>query len=534
MMPRRTWKLLTTIQSLLKQTAKAGILFVVAPKVANAAQTGGDVGTQTEPEPGIDIGPPTASPPRRGVLARIEDRTGLLAKLGPVARHPVPPNTGWMYVFGSATLIAFLIQVATGIALALSYVPSAAHAYDTLQFITHKAPLGHLLRGMHYFGASAMVLFIGVHLLRVYLTGAYKFPREASWLTGVALLICTMLMGFTGQLLRWDQNAIWSAVVAADQAARMPYIGGWLAHFTIGGDTVSGVTLSRFFAAHVFFIPAILFAIVGLHLFLVLRNGISEPPGAGLIVDPRTYRRNYNQLLKEHGVPFWPDAAWRDAVFGLALVAGVIALAHWVGPPELTKPPDPALIDAMPRPDWYLLWYFAVLALLPHGGEAYVIVLGPLTFFTVLILLPFFFNKGERSPRRRPWAVAFSVLAVLIIAVFWIQARQAPWSPRFNAQPVPLAMAGSSSPQASEGLHLFNVKGCLYCHRISGYGGIRGPDLTYVGDRLTSQQLIIRMMNGGYNMPSYSNILKPDQIDALMAFLQSRTTVPQSASAPAF
>jgi len=452
----------------------------------------------------------------------VDDRTGIAETLGPMARHLVPPDARWWYVFGSATLCAFMIQVVSGVALAFSYIPSASEAYSTLQFISHEAAFGHFMRGLHYFGASAMVLMVGLHMAQVFLFGSYKFPREMNWMTGVLLLGFTLIMGFTGQLLRWDQNAVWSVVVAAEQAGRVPLIGGWLARFTLGGDSVGGATLTRFFAIHVFIMPALIFAFVGLHLWLVLRHGISEPPKPGKPVDPRTYRREYNELLKKTGRPFWPDAAWRDVVFAVAMIVVIAALGLIFGAPQLGKPPDPSLIAASPRPDWYLLWYFAVLALLPHGTEKYFMVFGPLLVGLLLILLPFISNRGERSPRRRPWAVAAVLMTVVMIATLWVAGAKSSWSPNFNAEALPAKVVVATSGPVFEGARLLHSKGCLNCHLIESYGGRRGPPLTEIGSKLSPAQMILRISNGGVNMPAYAANLTPAEMDALVAFLESR------------
>lgn len=452
----------------------------------------------------------------------LEDRFGLGALISPMLRHPVPKQAGWWYVFGSVTLTAFLIQVVTGVALAFSYIPSASQAHDTLHFITEEAPFGSFLRGMHFYGASAMVLMIGIHAVQVFLFGAYKFPREMNWVTGVVLLGLTLLMGFTGQLLRWDQTAVWSVIVAAEQAGRTPLIGDWLARFTLGGGTVGGATLSRFFAIHVFIVPALIFAFIGLHVWLVLRHGVSEPPKAGHPVDPRTYRQQYEELLKKAGHPFWPNAAWRDVVAILATVAGIALLALLKGAPELGKAPDPSIIEADPRPDWYLLWYFALLALLPNEIEKYFMVFAPLLAGVVLLVLPLAFNKGERSPRRRPWAVGSILLIVTMIGAFWVAGLKSNWSPNFQTQPLPPEAVGVASGPVADGAKVFYTKGCLNCHLIGPYGGRRGPDLTTVAARLLPEQIIIRIANGGGNMPAYADNLTPRQMDDLVAFLKTR------------
>lgn len=457
------------------------------------------------------------------ILDWIDDRTGLVRVTRTVMAHPVPRGATWWYVFGSATLLAFIIQVITGIVLAAMYVPAPDTAYRSLEFITHEAPFGSFVRGLHSWSATAMVVLIGVHLIQVFLFAAYKYPREVNWMTGVVLLALTLAMAFTGQILRWDNNGVWTTIVIIKMVGRVPVIGEPAARFIESGDIVSAATLSHFFTYHVFVIPALIFATVGIHLYLVIKNGISEPPQAGRPVDPKTYRAWYHDLLRREGVPFFPDAIWRDAVFALLVVIVLVGLALIVGPPELAGPPSPAILDTVPRPDWYFLWLFASLALLPPGVEFVILIGGSVLVFVMLFLLPLVSNRGERSIKTRPWAPVAVLVIVTMIAATTVKGFVAPWSPDFSTEPLPPTLVGATTAQEALGGQLFHAKGCQYCHTIAaGYGGKRGPDLTYIGDRLSANELTWRIANGGINMPAFAGTLTPEEMDALVAFLSSR------------
>ena len=466
----------------------------------------------------------------RRIYGWLDDRLGITSAILPVIQHPVPRGVNWWYVLGSATLVAFIVQVVTGVALAFAYIPAPNSAYDALKFITNQATLGYIVRGIHYWGASAMVILIFAHVIRVFLTGSFKFPRELNWLTGVGLLFLTLGMAFSGQLLRWDQDAYWAVVVGAEQAGRTPLIGRWLAEILVAGQTVGGATLTRFYATHVFLFPALMFMLIGAHLYLVVRHGISEPPVPGHVVERSTYQRWYHDLIERDGIPFWPDAAWRDVIFALAVGSVVVILAVVVGPKPLGPIADPTVVHADPRPDWYFLWYFAVLAMIPPSIENWVIIGFPLVVAILFLILPFIAPFGERSPRRRPWAVGIVIISLVAVGVLVREGDLSPWSPNFNPQPLPAQVVQALPADARQGATLFDQKGCHNCHTIAGTGGLRGPNLTTVGSRLSTDQLTWRIINGGYNMPAYSDTLTPAQVNQLVAFLSSLK--PQTAGSP--
>jgi len=191
------------------------------------------------------------------------------------------PKVNWLYTLGSASLFVAVNQMITGILLTIYYVPTPDHAYDSVQYITNQVPAGWLIRGLHHWGASAMVILVFLHMIRVIYYGAYKYPREVTWFTGVFLLLITIGFGFTGYLLPWDQKAYWATTVGTKIVSTPPFIGEFLLRIVRGGQELSAVTLTRFFGVHVWILPALLLLLVGIHMYLVIKIGISAVPKRG-------------------------------------------------------------------------------------------------------------------------------------------------------------------------------------------------------------------------------------------------------------
>ncbi len=207
----------------------------------------------------------------------LDERLGLKTIYDTVLDRKVP-KVNWWFTLGSASLFLFLLQGITGIMLTVYYVPTPDHAYDSIQYIMIGVAFGWLIRGIHHWGASLMVLIVFFHMLRTYFFGAYKYPREFTWVTGVLLLFLTLGMGFTGYLLPWDQRAYWATTVGTSIAGTVPFIGNFINQVLRGGSDLSAVTLARFFSVHIWWFPALIAGLIGVHLYMVIRLGISSVP----------------------------------------------------------------------------------------------------------------------------------------------------------------------------------------------------------------------------------------------------------------
>ena len=445
--------------------------------------------------------------------------------IGAIMEHPVPRQAAsWAYVFGSAALIVFILQIVTGILLALLYVPSAGEAWNSLQILNHQVALGWFIRALHGWGSNFMVAIVLVHMAQVFLFGAYKFPRELTWVVGILLLLLTLGMAFTGQVLRFDQDAYWGLGIGASISSRIPVLGPWIVNLLLGGPIIAGATLSRFFALHVFAIPGLLIAFVGVHLLLVLKLGINEWPMPGRIVRRATYIQDYHELTKKEGVPFVPNAVWKDIFFsGFILLAIAVCAVHF-GPFGPGGQPDPTIIQTAPRPDFFFLWLYALLSFLPPAAETPILLIGPAIGIVILLVLPFVAGEGEKSWKRRPIAVLTILLVAVSLGTLTHLAEHTPWSPVMDAwssQPIPPQYLQGRTALERHGALVFQAKQCHNCHSLDEKGGQRGPALDSVALRLTEDQLIRQVIQGGGNMPAYGKNLSPAETTALVAFLET-------------
>jgi len=439
--------------------------------------------------------------------------------------HPVPKNTAsWAYVFGSASLTVMILQFVTGICLAFVYVPAADGAWNSLQTLNHQQAFGWFIRALHGWGSNFMVALVIIHMVQVFLFGAFKYPRELTWIVGVFLLLMTLGMAFTGQVLRFDQDAYWGLGIGASVMGRMPLVGPKLVHLMLGGPIIAGETLSRFFAIHVFIIPSMLMAFVGVHLLMVLKLGINEWPVPGRIVKRETYLKEYHELTQKNGVRFFPDAFRKDLIFSGLIIIALVLCAAIAGPIGPKGQPDPTVVQAIPRPDFFFLWSFAALALLPAKLETPLLIVGPVIGIGLLLALPLISGTGEKSWLRRPIAVIAILLTLVSLTALTQLGTYSPWSPVMDAwssTPVPPRLLESRSALERQGAVVFQAMQCRNCHSLGGEGGQRGPALDAVATRLTEDQLIRQVLQGRGNMPAYGKNLSPAETTALVAFLKT-------------
>ena len=452
-------------------------------------------------------------------------RLQLAAPIREISEHPVPRSTAsWFYVFGSAALVVFILQIVTGIMLALVYVPSAGEAWSSLQTLNHDVTFGWFIRALHGWGSNFMISIVLIHMVQVFLFGAYKFPRELTWIVGVFLLLMTLGMAFSGQVLRFDQDAYWGLGIGASIASHVPFLGPAIVKVMLGGPIIAGATLSRFFALHVFVIPGMLIGFLCLHLLMVLKLGINEWPMPGRLVKRATYEKEYHELTKKDGAPFVPYAVWKDLFFAAFILLAVAACAAYFGPFGPTGRPDPTIIQTAPKPDYFFLWLYALLSLLPPSLETPALLVGPVVAIAALLLVPFLSGEGEKSWRRRPIAVLTVLLIAIILGTFTHLASFTPWSPHMNAwsgDPVPQEFLHGRTALQRQGALVFQGKQCRNCHALGELGGQRGPALDTVAVRLTEDQLIRQVIQGGGNMPAYGKNLSPAETTALVAFLET-------------
>ena len=447
------------------------------------------------------------------------------AEIRETAGHRVPRETAsWFYVFGSAALTCFILQIVTGILLALIYVPSAGEAWNSLQILNHGISLGWFIRGLHGWGSNFMVAIVLIHMVQVFLFGAYKFPRELTWMVGVCLLLMTLAMAFSGQVLRFDQDAYWGLGIGASIASRVPVIGPWAVNLMLGGPIIAGPTLSRFFAVHVFLVPGLLITLIGVHLLMVLKLGVNEWPMPGRIVRRATYIQEYHELTHKAGVPFVPYAVWKDVFFSGFILLSIAACAVLLGPFGPSGQPDPTIIQTAPRPDFFFLWLYAVLSFLPPSAETPILMIGPVIGIVALLLLPFIAGEGEKSWKRRPIAVLTILLVAVMLGSLTQLGLHTPWSPimdAWSAVPIPPEYLRGRTALERRGALVFQAKQCRNCHSLDNMGGKRGPALDRVALRLTQDQLIRQVIQGGGNMPAYGKNLSPAEATALVSFLET-------------
>jgi ubiquinol-cytochrome c reductase cytochrome b subunit len=406
---------------------------------------------------------------RARIFAWIDARTGAAAARRVLLDEPLPQGTGWFFTLGSMLLALLTVQILTGAFLTLYYAPTPDHAYDSIRFIMTTVS-GRLVRGLHHFGASFMVVALVLHMLRVIAFGSYKPPREMTWLSGLALLGIVLAFALTGYLLPWDQRAYWATVVTINISKLTPGAGELVADMLRGGSTIGALTLTRWYAVHVIFLPAALILLVVGHLVLMRRHGISGP-----------VRQRTGALY-----PFYPAQAARDVtVVAIVLIALLFFALN--GMPPLEAPADPTDATYIPRPEWYFLGLFQLLKYFPGKWEVVGAIVLPGVLGAALAVLPWLDRGPERDPRKRLPIVAG--VAVGLVAVVTLTALG--WRDR----PAATASPDTWTLREIGGGVFVERHACTKCHSDTGAADpldavalTKGPE--WLGGHVVDPQMI--------------------------------------------
>ncbi|HKV39978.1 MAG TPA: cytochrome bc complex cytochrome b subunit, partial [Blastocatellia bacterium] len=347
-----------------------------------------------------------------------DERLGINRMLKALLDEEIRGGARWAYVLGSAVLFVFLVQALTGIFLTMYYVPSSDHAHVSVAYIQKALPGGSLVRGLHYYGASAFIILILAHMTQVFLFGAYKKKRELTWLAGGVLLLLGLGFGFTGYLLPWDQEAYFGTKVGTSIAGEIPVIGSVQQHIMLGGSEITSLTLSRFFMVHAFLLPLGLALFAGLHILLFRKAGPAGP---------------YDEKGSTKVDRFYPRQLWKDTVFAFVIFVTLLLLTK-LSPAHLGPQADPTS-DYLARPAWYFLPLFQLLKYFPGRLSLIPTVGMPAFVFGLIFALPFIDRHPERHPLRRPVATAVFLMALAgAIGLGVVSRIQDNHNPEFSAK----------------------------------------------------------------------------------------------------
>ena len=394
----------------------------------------------------------------RGVLKWIEQRTGLVSAIDYFLEEEIPASAGWHQVFGSVAMFAFLLQVVTGILMALNYAPTPGEAWESLRYVVTQVTAGSIIRALHHWGASAMIVVVAVHMAQTFLWGAYKKPREATWIVGVVLLVLTLAFGLSGYLLAWDNRAYWATVVTTRITALAP--GGSILLRVLGtdGNSIGRVTFTRFYAAHVTLLPLLMGLLILGHVMLVRKHGVTPAPG-----DEHRPRKK-----------FFPEQVFKDTVAIFLWCVGLACMVAFVKVP-LGHMADPTDISVTPRPEWYFLFLFQMLKLFQGPLEFFGAVVLPGLAMAALVLMPFIDRSKLVRIRQRTGAITLVALA----AIGWtaLTATAVATTPRqIEDESLDEPQAWQLIPASQlAGIGAFRAGHCASCHVLGRSSA--GPDL---------------------------------------------------------